>query len=440
MQRDSPAAEPHLPYPPRSATKMDFRRSDERRRRVLRDEIASGDTEVAQPTTSAKGPVRAYSDSVLCDRQRRVSDFIPLRPFALASTILLLITAVAAIEGLYIHTTPPGGHSAAGHFSVRHGRRIAGEHPFAALDLAARGNVGVWFSSLLFAGATLSVLGMLSIRAHRVDDYRGRYRVWWWVAAALAWASLDTATGLHDSVGQGIQLLAGDSLAGGRTILWVALYGVIFGTLALRASLEIWASLPAVVAGSCAALLYFASIAVQLQMAPLPGGHVLHVVIGSSLLMLAHVSLVSCVLCYARHVHFDAQGRLMVTVDTTTKKKKPKSKAKLAVVSDDEADKKPAPAAKKDQDKKEAEKKEPEKKEAAATKPAPPTAASSLKFGSSSAPTASASISNKTNSSPAKYEDDEDEEDADDDLGTKADKRRLKKLAKREAQQQRRAA
>jgi hypothetical protein len=421
---------------------MDFRRSgqlDERRRRVLMDEIATSETDKSQPTTSAKGPVRAYSDSVLSDRQKRISEFIPLRPFALAATILLLITAVAAIEALYIHTTPPGGHSFPRQISVRHGLRLAGDHPFAALDLSARGNVGSWFSSMLFAGATLSVLGMLSIRAHRVDDYRGRYRVWWWVAAALAWASIDTATGLHDSIGQGIQLLAGDSLAGGHTLLWMGLYGVLFGTLALRASLEVWASLPAVVAGSCAGLLYFATMAVQLQMLPLPGGHVLHMVIGSSLLMLAHVSLVSCILCYARHVHFDAQGRLLVTVDAAPKKKKTKAKAKLAVVTNDEdeqeakEEKKPA-AAKKDPEKKEAEKKE----APAAAKSAPAAAASGLKFGSASSPTASASISSKTNSSPAQY-DDEDEED-EDESGSKSDRKRLKKLARREAQQQRRAA
>lgn len=413
---------------------MDFRRSgqlDERRRRVLMDENAmpGSDTEKAQPTT-AKGPVRAYHESVLSDRQRRVSELIPLRPFKVVATILLLITAVAAIEALYIFTVPLAGHQ-------------AGEHPFAALDLAARGNVGSWFSSLLFAAGALAVLGLLSIRAHRVDDYRGRYRVWWWVAAALLWASVDTATSLHDALGQGIQLLAGDQMPGGRTLLWIGLYGLVFGTLATRAAFEIWSSSLAVVGTSLAALLYFACIALQLEMTPMLGDVVLTTVVQSSLTLLAHVTLVSSVLLYARHVHLDAQGRLLVAADGATKaKKKTKSKAKLAVVSEDEeketkADKKTAVAAKDAKDKK-----EPEKKEAAApAAAAKPAAATGLKFGSAAAPTASASIGKSTAAAMSSQDDDEEDEDEDeDDSLSKSERRRLKKLARREGQQGRRAA
>lgn len=413
---------------------MDFRRSgqlDERRRRVLMDENATpgSDTEKAQPTT-AKGPVRAYHESVLSDRQRRVSELIPLRPFKVVAMILLLITAVAAIEALYIFTVPLAGHK-------------PGEHPFAALDLAARGNIGSWFSSLLFAAGVVAVMGLLSIRAHRVDDYRGRYRVWWWVAAALLWASVDVATGLHDALGQGIQMLAGDNMPGGRTLLWIGLYGLVFGTLATRAAFEIWSSSLAVVGTSLAALLYFACIAVQLEMTPPLGDVVLTAVVQSSLTLLAHVSLVSSVLLYARHVHLDAQGRLMVAADGATKaKKKAKSKAKLAVVSDDEeketkTEKKTAAATKDTKDKK-----EPEKKEAAApVAAAKPAATTGLKFGSSAAPTASASIGKATVAAASNQDDDDEDEDEDeDDSLSKSERRRLKKLARREGQQGRRAA
>ncbi len=436
-----------------SATKMDFRRSgqlDERRRRVLMDESATpgSDTEKAQPTT-AKGPVRAYHENVLSDRQRRVSDLIPLRPFKVVATILLLITAVAAIEALYIFTSPlvtarqePRPPKAV---SVATATLSTADHPFAALDLAARGNIGSWFSSLLFAAGVLSVMGLLSIRAHRVDDYRGRYRVWWWVAGALLWASVDTATGLHDAVGQGIQLLAGDMMPGGRQLMWVGLYGLVFGALATRAAFEIWSSSLAVIGTSIAALLYFARIAMQLELMPPLGDEVLTTVVRSSLELLAHVSLVSSVLLYARHVHLDAQGRLLVAADGASKaKKKTKSKAKLAVVTEDDekdskADKKAA--ATKDKDK-EKDKKEPEKKEAdapAAAKPA--TAVAGLKFGSSESPTASASIG-KTTAAAANHSDadDEDEDEDEDESMSKSDRRRLKKMARREAQQGRRAA
>jgi len=404
---------------------MDFRRSgqlDERRRRVLRDEIATpGDSEKAQPAT-AKGPVRAYHESVLSDRQRRVSELIPIRPFKVIATILLLLTAVAAIEALYIFTAPLAGH-------------IKGEHPFAALDLASRGNIGDWFSSLLFASGALAVLGLLSIRAHRLDDYKGRYRVWWWIAAALLWASVDTATGLHDAVGAGIQLLAGDTMPGGARLAWVGVYGLLFGTLALRAAFEIWSSAVAVVGSSCAAMLYFACIAFQLEMTPALGDVVLTQVIRSAVELLAHVALVSSVLLYARHVHLDAQGRLLVAADGATKaKKKPKSKAKLSVVTDEyeKGDKK---AAAKDAAK---DKREPEKRDAVAPAATKPAAGAPLKFGASS-PAASASIGGKVTVNK-QDDDNEDEDEDEDDSLSKSERRRLKKLARREGQPGRRAA
>ncbi|WP_254512334.1 hypothetical protein [Anatilimnocola floriformis] len=415
---------------------MDFRRSgqlDERRRRVLMDESAApgSDSEKAQPT-SAKGPVRAYNENVLSDRQRRVSELIPIRPFKVIATILLLITAVAAIEALYIFTAPLAGHT-------------KGEHPFAALDLAARGNIGDWFSSLLFASGAMAVMGLLSIRSHRVDDYKGRYRVWWWIAAALLWASVDTATGLHDALGHGIQMLAGDKMPGGARLMWVGMYGLIFGTLATRAAFEIWSSSLSIVGSSLAALLYFACIAFQLEMTPPLGDAVLTTVVRNSVELLAHVSLVSSVLLYARHVHLDAQGRLMISADgAANPKKKPKSKAKLAVVADDEEKVEKKTTAKdtaKDKDKK-----EPEKKEAAApaapAKPAAASAAAGLKFGSSTAPAASASIGKVTPATTNKQadDDDEDEDEDEDDSVSKSDRKRLKKMARREAQQGRRAA
>ena len=414
---------------------MDFRRSgqlDERRRRVLMEESATpgSDSEKAQPT-SAKGPVRAYNENVLSERQRRVSELIPIRPFKVVATILLLLTAVAAIEALYIFTVPLAGH-------------VKGEHPFAALDLAARGNIGDWFSSLLFASGAMAVMGLLSIRSHRVDDYKGRYRVWWWIAGALLWGSVDTATGLHDALGHGIQLLAGDKMAGGGKLMWVVLYGMVFGTLATRAAFEIWSSSLSIVGSSVAALLYFACIAFQLDMVPALGDAVLTAVVQNTVELLAHVSLVSSVLLYARHVHLDAQGRLLVSADGAAKpKKKQKSRAKLAVVADDDEKVEKKTTAKETAK----DKKEPEKKEvaapAAAAKPAA-GAAAGLKFGSSSAPAASASIGGKvtsatTNKQAADDEDDDEDEDEDDSV-SKSERRRLKKLARREGQQGRRAA
>src|SRR5688572_23347716 len=90
---------------------MDFRRSgqlDERRRRVLMDEIASPN-DADNPDSAlaaggaAKGPVRAYSAAVLAERQPKVTDLLPVRPLLALALILLALTGIAAIEAIHVH-------------------------------------------------------------------------------------------------------------------------------------------------------------------------------------------------------------------------------------------------------------------------------------------------------------------------------------------------
>jgi hypothetical protein len=263
-----------------------------------------------------------------------------------------------------------------------------------------------------------------------VDDYRGRYRVWLWVAGALAWASLDAATGIHDAVGLGIAFIAGTSLdstslAAACTMSWLAIYALLFGVLTIRAALEIWPSLPAFCAVCVATLCYFLGGLAELEIftseSPLVAS-----VIGSTLVMLAHVAVASSVLLYARHVHLDAQGRLKVHIDPSKRKKaKPKSKARLKVVKEDKDDTVAKPA----------------EKSIAASKSSQPAAGTSPRFGAASSGSsnqpakASATVTKATSSS---YEDDDEDEDDGDDRVSKAERRRLKKMARRE--QGRRAA
>jgi hypothetical protein len=414
---------------------MDFRRSgqlDERRRRVLMDEIASPSSETDSPEAaaplagSAKGPVRAYSPAVLAERQPRVSDLVPVRPFATVFLILLGLTGVAAIETIYIYlaTLPLGS---------------AAEY-LAALDVGQRGSLASYYSALVLALAAAGALAIYGIRSHRVDDYRGHYRIWLWAAAALALASLDAATGLHDALGVGVAILSGQPLEGASgaaavKISWLVFYGLIFGTLAIRAAIEVWPSLPSFASLAVAGLLYLVAGMLLVGMFQATSGLV-NSVVASTVILLAHVALTSAVGLYARHVHLDAQGRLKVHIDPDRKKGKKKSKAKLKVVKeerteDEQPDFKPAA------------------RPAASAEPAKPATTPRFGWGSSvgssnsnsNPPKAAASISKPATSGD---DDDDDAEDDDDDAYgnqklSRAERKRLKKLARRE-QQQRRAA
>jgi len=347
----------------------------------------------------------------------RLCDLVPVRPAPALILILAGITLVSLIETVHIYarTTPTGSAAS----------------QLASLDVAVRGSVAAWFSTATLTLAALGAVVIYLVRRHRVDDYRGRYRVWLWVAGALAWASLDAATGIHDAVGLGIAILAGTpldslSLASACTMSWLVIYALLFGALAIRAALEIWPSMPAFSAVCVATLCYFLGGLAELEIlsseSPLVAS-----VIGSSLVMLAHVAVASSVLLYARHVHLDAQGRLKVHIDPSKRKKaKPKSKARLKVVKEDKDD-----AAAKSADKSIAASKS---SQPAATGTSPRFGAAS--GGSSNQPAkASATVTKATSSS---YEDDDEDEDDGDDRVSKAERRRLKKMARRE--QGRRAA
>lgn len=388
------------------------------------DEIASPQTEAdsqdaaTAPSGPAKGPVRAYCPAVLAERQPRVSDLIPIRPFLATFLILAGLTGIAAIETIHIHvqTLPLG----------------AAAEQVVPLNVSARGSIAAYYSSMLLALASLGSLAVFGIRAHRVDDYRGRYRIWLWSAAALAFASLDVATGLRDAVGLGMSLLAGQSLdaqslAASAKLGWLGLYGLVFGTLLIRVGIEIWSSLPSFTALATAGLCYVIAVLLQFEMfqaaSPLVGS-----VIASTVAMVAHLGLLAAVALYARHVHLDAQGRLKVHIDPEKRKpKKAKSRAKLKVVKEDKDD---------DRSDKQASR-------TAAADPAKPATKPRFGFGlgGSSSAKPAATISKSAANSSADYDNEDDDLDEDESDGqrlSKAERRRLKKQARRD--QQRRAA
>jgi hypothetical protein len=397
---------------------MEFRRSgplDERRRRVLMDEIASPTDNSADPSasTAAKGPVRAYCAAVLSERQPRVTDLLPVRPLWAVCCFLLGLTGIATIETVHIYASTT---------AVADGASL-----LAPLDATGRGSLTAWYSSALLALAAGLSLLIFGIRAHRIDDYRGRYRVWLWTTAALAWLSLDAATGIHDAVALGITLLAGKqvmtaSVGAACTMTWLAIYALLFGTLAIRLMIEVWPSLVSFSSLMLAMLVYLCCGMLKLDMIS-PSSPLIASVVESSLTMIAHLSLVTAIGIYARHVYLDATGRLKVHIDADKRKVKSKVRAKLKVVKSEKSTTST------------------EAVSAGTTKQsvANSGAGETPAFGATrSAGKPGAAITTATVSNSSYDDEDEDDEQYGDEKLSKSERRRLKKLARRE--QQRRAA
>lgn len=270
---------------------MQFRRSgqrDERRRRVLIDETTadSGQANLHQSIPVEQG---GYSAAALRENQPYLTDVIPQR---LRTWCLLVVLAASAVYGLYYGST-----------------RTATDFPEVAerLSLVGTGTVAAWFSSAVLLLAALGSGMVYLVRRHKVDDYRGYYRFWGWLAGWCVLASLETTTGIHDAL-QGVIALLPLTVSPEEYqwgwLLTVALTGLFLGT---RMTIEVrdsyWTNcfwFPAIVAYGLVMLIQFEVNGVQ---AWLP-----EVLTPGLLILVAHVCLVGTIWMEARHVVREAQG------------------------------------------------------------------------------------------------------------------------------------
>ena len=102
------------------------------------------------------------------------------------------------------------------------------------VDATSPTSLAKWVATAaMLATAMLAGLIMV-VRRHRVDDYRGRHRLWRGAMAVAALLSVDAATNLHDSVAKAAHQLTGVSLMAGNQGWWLAVGTVVLGWVAFR--------------------------------------------------------------------------------------------------------------------------------------------------------------------------------------------------------------
>ncbi|MEO2023632.1 MAG: hypothetical protein ABGX05_17555, partial [Pirellulaceae bacterium] len=174
-------------------------------------------------------------------------------------------------------------------------------------SLEGPGTLAAWFFSALLLVAAAGSGMVYLLRRHKVDDYRGYYRFWGWLAAWCVLASLETATGIHQSLQGAIAALpiaiSAEEFRWGWLIA-ISLGGLVLGT---RMSIEVrdryWTNcfwVPTVAAYAMVMLLQFEIGWVQSVLAaPLTSG---------MLLLIGHVTLAGTIWMEARQVFREAQG------------------------------------------------------------------------------------------------------------------------------------
>ena len=269
----------------------------DRRRRVLKDEVLSASSNHAALRATADGGAARdaprYSDAASVENHPQITDFVPRRYRTIAVFVLIgtgLTTALAAL------------HNFALPIAVSSGMQNT-----TALDFSASGSLAAWFSAVVLLVASAACLLTYSIRRHRIDDFRGRYRVWLGAALACLAMSADSVAGLHQVAADVLGHLAGWTALRDGAAWWLVLAGLPIGWIASRALLDMRECRLAAALLVAAAINYAASVVTFLGLTPIADPQSQSLAVGATLL-LGHWFLLASVVAYARFVVLDAQG------------------------------------------------------------------------------------------------------------------------------------
>ncbi|HEY2883332.1 MAG TPA: hypothetical protein VGJ15_12880, partial [Pirellulales bacterium] len=295
---------------------------DDRRRRALAEDSAGDSLAVSASVPKTGGKADRYAAASHREKSyRRTIDFIPrhLLPIGLCYAV-----ALAAIAGLIF-----------GYSKITSDSLVAlGLAPL--LDASQGGSLAGWLSSFMFASAAVGSWLIYSIRRHRLDDYRGSYRLWLWCAIAWMAMSIDATANLHAPFSRAMARATGWSMLPDGAVWWIGIWGLVISVLSLRMILELRECRTALVAIASALAMWIVSLAGEMHWLPL-GEHA--ALVTAACRLLGNATLLAGIGLYARHVLLDSEGLLKVR-EPKKKKEKPTKKAKPAAdsASDDDDD------------------------------------------------------------------------------------------------------
>jgi hypothetical protein len=291
---------------------MPFR--DDRRRRLLHEEIlgaAARDGEAASgpPGRPSTRRYPRYAKAADMSQQPRITDLVPQRKWVLALWCLFGLAVVAGLEALYWWMPAVA--------------RMTRDGRVAAFDLDGEGSLAAWFTSVVLGLAGLAAVLIYTLRRHRLDDYRGRYRLWLWAAACFFVMSIDEAGSLHEGFKELMCYLTGERLSydpvGDGSLWWVIAYGAVLGFLGLFILWDVCESWFSGLSFLATGGLYGVAVATQLGLL-LPERGARGVMLEEGCEMLGGLTLLLSLVTYARHV--------IRVIDGTADRKPRKAKRK----------------------------------------------------------------------------------------------------------------
>ncbi len=279
-----------------------------RRRRVLNEEVLSASSSHAvlrafdQDDVYRQAP--RYSDAAGVEHHPQITDFVPRRYRTIG--LLLLIGAVTTSGLALLHYFAPMLAASLGSTEV------------ASFETAAPGNLSGWVEAVTLLLASVTCALVYSIRRHRIDDIRGRYRIWLAASAACLVMSVNSVASLHQVLAHSLGHVTGWTalrddavwwVMGGLPLAWIIARALV-DTLECRlaASLLVAATLCYTASAGCY-FGYVAGLEARLES-----------MVTRTAILAGHWLLLVGVGSYARFVILDAQGLIAARPRAARKK------------------------------------------------------------------------------------------------------------------------
>jgi hypothetical protein len=272
-------------------------------------------------------PAQRYHEAAHPDQQARLTDFLPTRRRTLLALFLLGLGFLAALETGYWFF-----HAAA-----------AGSLHLSLVDLAGPDNLANWFGSVILLKAAVTSLVIYSLRRHRLDDYRARYRLWLWTALACFVMSIGEVTNLQDDFQAVMGQLTAWQGPGAEYAWWLGVWSTVMAIITVRMAFELRRCVPATLALYSAIALWCLPIAVRLGWSPELAFPLVMLAVGAKLL--GHLCFWLAIGVYSRHIVLDIEGKLppaKVRTKRVKVAKRPAAKVKESEAAEGESKKEPA--------------------------------------------------------------------------------------------------
>ncbi len=262
----------------------------DRRRRMLSEDWhqPQGDAPRAQSELNLLAEPRRYTDAASVENHPQVTDFVPRRFRSYLALVGLAVAAMGGLAALHLQVAPLS-------------------ESFAAIQLGSPQGLDRWLLSLLLGLCGLVAGLVYSLRRHRVDDYRARYRVWLWVIGLCLLASVNAVSDLHRPIAQLLAQATGWSALPHAAVWWLLPTALVAGWVGLRLAIDVAECRAALATLLLAAGAFVFASLPSLGWSPLANAQ-LAALLPSLAALSAGLLLALSLTLYARFVVLDVQG------------------------------------------------------------------------------------------------------------------------------------